>query len=285
MPLPDILRQSCLVSAVFLLSCTSDPADNSIECESAFVALARSGEMSSVNGLAVSPNYRSFVITEMSNGTAILAVRHCVNGEWAESQPLYAASNFHDYQPTFSQDGERLYFTSTRPISGEEPARQNVWVASQEMDYQNPEIIKELISPGWDGHAVELQPGSLLFATERNGEDRLIDIFHAKLDAGDVQLSPVPALNSTMSDNDMAFNYQLNILVFSRYDPATEDINLYYSKFANNTWLQAEQITGLSTEEWELSPAFTPDGEYFLFIRGGVFQIIPMSELSDMFSQ
>lgn len=238
-------------------------------CKADFYKHLDAGQINSVNGLAIYPQFAGFLFTEMFDGRARIVERKCENGRLQETQPVFRDHGYHDYQPTLSLDSERLCFTSTRPVSGSAPARQNIWCATKQSGWSDAAPISRLISPYWDGHAVEVAHQKILFASERPADGQMVDIF--EFDLADDQSTPkrVSSLNSKTTDNDMAFDRHSRTLIFSRYDPETEDIDLYVSFQEEGVWTPAERISRLASPEWQLSPAITPDGEYLLYMIGG----------------
>ena len=257
-------------AALFLaaaVNACSSGADADNACMSSFLSEVDDGRVVSVNGLTVAHDYDAYYVTAWSDDErAVIIRRQCEDGIWGAGAPLFPDSRWSDYQPVLSEDGERLYFTSTRSVSGDEAARQNVWMLQLGRDSLAPEVIEPIISPFWDGHAVEIEPGKLLFASARNGDDKMVDIFELDLDTATIR--PIDILNSASSDNDMAYDYHSGTLVFSRYDPVSEEIDLFITIKSAESWLAPHPLNAVNSDEWDMSPAFTPDGRYFLFKRG-----------------
>ena len=276
------MRTLCLfvVMLVCLTACSGQQTRDQTACKTSFIKAVENSEIRSVNGLAIAPEYQSYFFTSWIDEHAQIMKRDCIDGAYANAYPLYPGNLYQDYQPVLSRDGKTLYFTSTRPMAGSDPIRQNVWKANINDHWQTPEIIEALVSPFWDGHGVELDEGVLLFASARGGDDGMVDIFQATKTQKDFVITAVDALNGDGSDNDMAYHYARKIRVFSRYDANTKDIDLFTSQLSKTGWTEPEALENLNTSQWEMSPAFTPDGNYFLFKRGdGAFQILPSQDV------
>jgi hypothetical protein len=257
-------------------------------CRAAFLDRVDAGEVRSVNGLAVAPDFAAYIVTDWVPGEegsrARLMARACRDGVWSEPEPVFPGAAHSDYQPTLSADGARLYFTSTRPLEpGGEPARQNVWTATRSAaGGWAPAPVRHLASEAWDGHAVELAPGALVFASDRPGGAGLVDLYAASPTDAAAGVTPLAALNTRASDNDMAFDRASGVLVFARYDADSGDIDLYGAARAPGGWSEAVALDALNSGEWDFSPAFTPDGETFLFKRGeGPFRRIDAGAVID----
>ncbi len=249
-------------------------------CATAFYEALDAGEIDSVNGLAIEQGFAGFFFTGFHEGRARILERRCVDGRLDNARPVFPPNIYSDYQPTLSPDGNRLYFTSTRPIDGKDPVRQNVWIVTRSAEWRDAAPIAMLVSPYWDGHAVEIAPRTVLFASERPDDGQMVDIFEFNPTGDGASLVRISSLNTEMSDNDMAFDRHSRALVFARYDPHTEDIDLFISFLAAGDWSHAELLSKWATPEWEMSPAFTPDGQYLLYkTRNEPFLRVPMSDV------
>ncbi len=241
-------------------------------CRDAFFALVDDGRVESVNGLAVASDYSAFYVTAWAPGEegqrARLEAWRCRSGDWRADGPVFENTQYSDYQPVLSQDGNRLYFTSTRPLSGSGAAvRQNPWIAERNADgHWSLRPLVSLASEWWDGHTVEIGERHVLFASERPGGAGMVDLYEARLDGAEVHNAV--ALNSAASDNDMTYDMHIGVLVFARYEAESGDINLFVSRRLAEEWVQPIPITELNTAEWESSPMIAPGGRQLLFKRG-----------------
>jgi hypothetical protein len=268
-------NRSALTSFTLLLlvqmvaaSCASDSVENTMSCEAAFYEAVDAGSVVSVNGLAIEADFSAFFVTELLDGHARIVTRQCMGDDFAIAVPVFPPNEFQDYQPTLSLDGERLCFTSTRPITGNIAVRQNVWCATRASQWQDAAPITALISPFWDGHAIEVEPLTLLYASERANDGQMVDIFEYDLRSGSSAPQRVEQLSTSVTDNDLAFDRHSQTLAMSRYDPATKDIDIYLSFSTERGWSTPVKPPSLASPDWEMSPAFTPDGKYLLYKLG-----------------
>ena len=146
------------------------------------------GTITTVNGLSFSPDGAELYVSrrvpeqDARGQERVRLFRHTVAGDhWSGPEPLPWTAKHTDYQPVVSPDGDRLYFTSTRPVPGSsEEARQNVWVAGRAASgWGEPRVVPELVSAGWDGYAVPTQSGRLYFVSDRLGGRGAVDIWVA----------------------------------------------------------------------------------------------------------
>ncbi len=253
-------------------SCALERDDESVMCRDAFFSLVDDGHVESVNGLAIAPDYSSYYVTAWATGEGGRRARldrwSCRSGDWAPAGSVFETSEYSDYQPVLSSDGARLYFTSTRPLAGSGPAvRQNPWMAERDSNGRwSPRPLIALASNTWDGHAVELDDGLLMFASERPGGAGMVDLYETTRDGAD--LRNVAELNSASSDNDMTYDPSTGVLVFARFESTSGDIDLFASRLGGNEWSPPVPLSELNTSIWESSPVIAPGGDQLLFKRG-----------------
>lgn len=271
-----VLLPALLVAA----SCAGNNVEKVRNCEAAFYAAVDAGNIISVNGLAIEAGFAAFYVTELLDSRARIVRRQCAGSEFTIALPVFPAHDFQDYQPTLSPDGKRMCFTSTRPVTGNVAVRQNVWCATRARRWQDAAPVRALISPFWDGHAIEVSPERMFYASERADDGQMVDIFEYDLRPGSPGPKRVDQLSTAISDNDLAFDPHSQTLALSRYDPATKDIDIFLAFKTDRGWSTPAKPPGLVTSEWEMSPAFTPDGRYLLYKRGhDPFRRVLMSEI------
>ncbi len=260
------------MSGVAIACNSNDVGLGYADCRKSFLEKIDSGDVRSINGLAIAPEYSAYFTADWASGEegrrAQIYLSRCVDGIWSDPRVIMA-SPYSDYQPTLSPDGRRLYFTSTRPLyGGAEGVRQNVWMAVERYGAWRASPIADLASSAWDGHAIEIGADRMMFASDRPGGAGMVDLYETYETNGARTLEAVASLNSAASDNDMAFFDAENVLVFARYDPQSEDIDLFASAQIDREWSAPVALRMINTSEWEASPAFSPDGADFFFKRG-----------------
>ncbi len=81
-------------------------------------------------------------------------------------------------------------------------------------------------------------------------------------------------LNSPHSENDLFVDYEERFVIFNRYVDSTASIDLYIAFRQGSRWGLPRRLDDIDVDRggpslWELSPSVTPDGQYFVFARGG----------------
>ncbi len=246
------------------------------------------GNITTVNGLAIASDFSMILATHWSgqdtSRKARLVSYRYDGATWSLEGPVFADSEFQDYQPVFSPDEQQLIFTSDRPIDGTKSrARQNVWVAARQPDgrWGDAHVISDLQSEAWDGHGAFTRDGALYFASGREGGLGMIDIYRAEFHADGVRVDNQTVLNSSLSESDFYIDPDGAFIILTRYDEATKDLDLFVSVKTDGAWSQPAPVVATNTADWELSPVVTPDRSRLVYLSGraGRLTSIPLSEV------
>jgi len=91
-----------------------------------------------------------------------------VKDAWQASAPLPFSGSFSDSEPTLSPDGQRLFFSSNRPVRGSEPSQDfNIWMVERQNDgWSTPRPLPEPINgPGDQWRASQSRSGDLFYSS------------------------------------------------------------------------------------------------------------------------
>jgi hypothetical protein len=277
--------------ACFAAACSPKTTQEAKTCSpdsESLIASIEAGGIATINGLAISTGYCSIYVTQWrAQDTERKAeiIRYVfTGGSWEPAGPIYPDARYQDYQPTFSAGEEELLFTSTRPIAdGQAPSRQNIWISERQSGdkWGEPYLVQGLEGQGWDGHARLLDDGSIFFASDRAGGAGMVDLYQATRENGGWRIENMDVLNSGVSESDFYIPPDGSYIIFTRYDPQTDDLDLYMSEYAEAQWSPPKPITVVNTRDWQLSPVVTPDGKYLIYMDGrdGGLRTAAMSEI------
>jgi Tol biopolymer transport system component len=255
--------------------------------------------ISTTNGLAFTPDGRTaFVSREVEarddrgRRRSRIFQHRFENGVWSSPRAVVFSDQYTDYQPVLSPDGERLYFTSTRPLPGTATElRQNIWAVARHRDNEwgSPQLVEELATPGWDGYAVPVRSGRLYFVSDRAGGLGSVDIWSAEPASQGrfTEPAPVLAVNSSRSDSDLWVDPDERYMVFCRAEPpgadapadARDSIDLWIAFRVDGVWRSPRKLDVINSPEWELSPTVSPDGRYLFFARRSVIYQVELFAL------
>lgn len=114
-----------------------------------------------------------------------LKYRTYKDGEWSVRQVLPFSGEHSDRSPMFDPTGKYLYFSSRRPVDGQEKADYDIWYATidENGEWSEPQHVKGINSPGNDYQPCMTNRG-LYFASDRQDGEGGQDIYFARGSAG-----------------------------------------------------------------------------------------------------
>lgn len=204
--------------------------------------------------------------------------------EWSKSEQLSFSSDYNDYHPVFSPDGEWLYFNSNRPKPGDDnPSEKvNIWrVRYENGNWGKPEYLEKINTDNHESYPSVSEEGHLYFNSDRPGGKGSMDIYKAEWQNGEFQKPiRVETLNSADSENDLFMDPGERFIIFNRYDFETKGIDLFISYKEDNEWSIPVPLELINKDDvWELTPVISPDSKYFFYeVEGGV-QWIELNEI------
>lgn len=193
-----------------------------------------------------------------------------VGGRWtAPAWAPFSGPDVNDDVPFFSQDGQRLYFISARPLPGETSGgREGIWFADRTAGgWTQPRPLDPLVNASDMHWAFSLdKQGDLYFGGQGPDSRGLSDIYLARVSRGRYE-RPVNLggpINSADGENTPFIAPDGSYLVFSRqYD-------LWASfRGADGAWSEPVKLgPEVNTPAIELCPIVTADGRYLFFLSG-----------------
>jgi hypothetical protein len=202
---------------------------------------------------------------------AIVTLKKDQSGNWSKPEVASFSGHYSDLEPAFSADGQRLYFSSNRPINGEKPKDFDLWwVERNKGTWSEPKLITELSTTGNEFYPTLTANGNIYFTAEyKNGVGKE-DIFCAKWENGHF-LAPVP-LDTNINSKTYEFNAFVSpdeeFIIFSSYgrpdDKGRGD--LYISmKNSEGKWQPAKNLSLLNSEKLDYCPFVSFDKKILFF--------------------
>ncbi len=182
--------------------------------------------------------------------------RHCLvtikktGQKWGTKEILAFSGRYHDLEPFFSADGNRLFFASDRPIDSDSARSDyNIWVAERTPDgWGDPEPLPSTInSLNNEFYPAVSKNNNLYFTSIRENGIGSEDIFLSRYVDG-AYTNPEP-LDTNINTASYEFNAYVSpeedLLVFSSYG-RQDDLgggDLYVSiKDESGNWMPAENM-------------------------------------------
>jgi WD40 repeat protein len=223
--------------------------------------------------MAVSPDGNDLFYTlQWTYGTfSVILHSRKVGGGWTRPEAAWFSGRFNDLEPAFSPDGEKLFFTSNRPLNNSDSSKDyDIWYLQKKGDgWEGPFNMGPLINTDKDEFYPSVSKNMNLYFTRDNG-DAKDDIFFSACKGGKYEL-PV-ALPATVNSKGYDFNSFIdpeeNYIIFSSYK-RTDDLgggDLYYSLRRDGSWQPAVHFgASINSSALDYSPFVSPDRRYFFF--------------------
>jgi hypothetical protein len=201
------------------------------------------------------------------------------NGKWTKPEVAPFSQAYSNHCPTFSPDGQTLFFVSTRPPEPGAPPSDdtNLWLVTRtEEGWSEPKIFPAPVN----SEAGEYRPsvaadGTLYFLSHRASGRGQADLYRALLtDGGSWIVENLGGpINTKYEDGAVSIapdgSYLIMVAFYAdQTPPFNGDLYLSFST-QDDTWTTPTRIDwpGLNTSANEYQPMLSPDGKYLFFAR------------------
>ena len=199
-----------------------------------------------------------------------------VGGRWQEAIPLpFSDGTFRDLDPFVSPDGQRLYFSSNRPVEGSEPKDYDLWIAEKTADgWSEPIHLDGPINTSADEIYSTLSSNGNLYFSVFEAEGDGVGIFRAEW-TGEQFSTPERVVIGSGSQRltNPAIAPDESYLILAGDNEGQAD--LFVSRHSPNdgSWSEAEPLRSSVLSPFsDFAPAISPDGAtlYFTSERPGI---------------
>lgn len=195
------------------------------------------------------------------------------DGAWTAPVVAPFSGTHGDIDPFVSPDGERLYFSSIRPVNGQARTDADLWMVERRGDgWGEPVHLGEVNSPRDDLYPSVDRQGTLYFGSEREFEASGWDIYSARPAGrgyGAARKLPAP-VNSGGWDFNPAVTADGATLYFTGLNlPGGAGLgDLYVTTRQGDGWSAPRSVGGsVNTASDEFHPSLSPDGRTLFFVR------------------
>jgi Tol biopolymer transport system component len=194
----------------------------------------------------------------------------CVNNVWtSQGVAPFTLPGAQNWQPFFSADGNKLYFTSSSPGTGD------IWVSSRTTSgWGSPVVLSSPInSTSWDGSYTQTTDGTIYFESERSGGLGYTDIWRTVPGTPSKVETLGSSVNSSSPDGDPFVSPDGSYLLFQSFRSGGSGNSDLYVTFSNGSggWTTAVNMNqycpGINTSAGEFEPTLSADGQYLFFVR------------------
>jgi dipeptidyl aminopeptidase/acylaminoacyl peptidase len=212
------------------------------------------------------------------------------DGSWSVAEVADFSGRYSDYDPFVSPDGSRLFFISTRPVTGQTVRSDfDIWVVDPtRRGWRSPRHLDAPVNSDKD----ELYPtvasdGTLYFSSCGRGDSHgRCDLYRSRFRDGHY-LEPEnlgAAINTAASETDAYIAPDQSYLIFAAYGrpDGIGDGDLYVSAFRDDAWSAPRPLAFANTAAREYCPIVSPDGKTFYFTSAGDIYRVPIAALGTL---
>lgn len=206
------------------------------------------------------------------------------DGKWSTPEVAPFSGTYTDIDPHVTPDGNRLYFSSIRPVDGQAKDDLDLWMIERTANGWSEPVH---LGPEVNSDLDELYPsasadGTLYFGVGPIGPtpEADWDIYRARRSGkGFAKREPLAEINTDLPwdpnapQADWEFNPEIspdgNTLVFTSLRPGGYGLgDLYVSYFRNGNWSKPINLgPAVNTSDDEFHPTLTRDGRHLYFAR------------------
>ena len=225
--------------------------------------------------MAISPAGDELFYTIQYRGFTVSVVMHSkkINGKWSTPEVAGFSGQFSDLEPAFSPDGNRLYFSSNRPLSGTGKKDFDIWYIERTNEngkWSEPKNVGSPVNTSKDEFYPSVaKSGNIYFTRQMEGKDEDIVVCKFWNNRYDTAVCLPGAINSKGAEFNAYVDPDEKFILFTgfRRKGNIGSGDIFISKRNNNNeWEEArnlgEKINGTGNT---YCPYVSPDKKYFFF--------------------
>ncbi|MEL6253931.1 MAG: exo-alpha-sialidase [Bacteroidota bacterium] len=266
-------RTSLLIAIIPLLFACNKPKDSGSTKQLDLLSKPDSAALFAAEIVSTALNERDIAINSEGNEIiftrgnhtygirALISIRK-LGDSWEEASILPFSGSYHDLEPFFSPDDQKLFFASNRPLPQDSSRKDyNIWYVEKKGDsWSAPIALDTLINTrGNEFYPAVGESGNLYFTAAYPGHPGGEDIYLSKWENG--KYSPPIALDSAVNSPFYEFNAyvspQEDLIVFSSFGrkDGKGGGDLYMSKKnEEGSWQKAFHLTAINTPSLDYCP-------------------------------
>lgn len=222
--------------------------------------------------MAISPaNDELYYTLQHRTGSTVLHCKKQGNG-WSKPEVAPFSGKFSDLEPAFSPAGDKLFFTSNRPVNKKDTTSKDydIWyIETKNGKWTEPAHLDAAVNTNKDEYYPSIANNGNLYFTRDNGETK-DDLFLSKYNNGNYEsANPLPQeINSPGYDFNAFIDPSESFIIFSSYK-RQDDLgggDLYISKRKEGVWQPAVHLEApFNSNTLDYSPFISFDKKFFFF--------------------
>lgn len=218
-----------------------------------------------------------FSVQHPQSGFSMILGSRKTGEEWTIPEVASFSGNYADFEAAFSPDGQRLYFSSNRPIDGTGKSKDfDIWYVEKEGEGWSKarNIGAPVNTEKHEFYPSVASNGNIYFtATRENGIGRE-DIFMSRYE-GSTYTEPIPldtAVNSNLDEFNAFVSADEDFIIFSSWgrkdDMGRSDLYISF-KDSLNQWMPAKHLgSEINSAHIDYCPFVSADKRFFFFTSG-----------------
>ena len=224
---------------------------------------------------AFSPDGTEIYFSVSQAGQNTIVAIKLENGRWTGRSVVAFSGEYSDVDPFVSADGERLYYSSKRPmnVSGEAKDSDIWYVERKENDeWSEPINLGAMNSQGTDDYYTSISSDGTLYFSRFEARGEGGDLYRSRLldgAYGEPELLSAP-LSTGSSEHDPFIAPDGSFLIFTSNRPGGYGQGDLYISFRNSdgTWSEPRNMgDNINSPGYDFCAMMSPDGEHLFFTR------------------
>jgi Tol biopolymer transport system component len=225
--------------------------------------------------IAIAPDGSEVFLTERRDGRNTLVSVKRVGGKWGERTVAEFSGEASDVDPFFSKEGDRLYFSSNRPVTkGDSKRDSDLWYVDRLglTKWGAPVNMTALNSPEQDEYYTSIDDDGTIYFSVFPDHDSPADIFRSHATAsgfGPPERLPGP-VNTELNEHDPFIARDGSWLIFTSNRPGGHGRGDLWISFRgeDGSWNEPKNMgSEINSAGYDFCPALSPNGAQLFFTR------------------
>lgn len=237
--------------------------------------------------MAISPSGDELFYTlQFQSGRGFSTIMHTkkINGKWIQPEVAAFCGKYNDLEPAFFRDGSKLYFASSRPLSGVANKDYDIWhVTKINGVWGNAINMGTPVNTTEDEYYPSIaKTGNIYFTRAVQGREEDIMLCKFKNNQYDTAVNLPDVINSVGDEFNAFVDPDEKFILFTGYKRkgAYAAGDLYISKKnEKGEWMEATDLGNVINQPGlNYCPYISPDKKYFFFTSSRGAVKIPFAE-------